>query len=180
MADSRLSFQELLQIVEVIRSSSQFSEIRLRSGDLEIELRRGGASTGDGEAVESAAVRRSNGGAQRRHGHGGGGEAFAGQTDMSATVPSGSEPPAAPILAPGEIVIAAPMIGTFYRAPEPGAEPFVEVGQRVDADTIICIIEVMKLMNSIAAGRRGVVRAILVGDGQVVEHGQPLIVVAPD
>jgi acetyl-CoA carboxylase biotin carboxyl carrier protein len=69
------------------------------------------------------------------------------------------------------------MVGTFYRAPEPGAHPFVEVGQRVEADTVVCIIEVMKLMNSIPAGCAGVVTHILVEDAQPVEYGQVLVVI---
>ena len=69
------------------------------------------------------------------------------------------------------------MVGTFYRAPEPGAPPFVDTGHSVSADTIVCIIEVMKLMNSIPAGGSGVVTQILVGDGEPVEYGQVLMVI---
>ncbi len=72
------------------------------------------------------------------------------------------------------------MVGTFYRAPEPGARPFVELGQHVEADMIVCIIEVMKLMNSIAAGASGTVMHILVADAAAVEAGQPLIVLQPE
>ncbi len=73
----------------------------------------------------------------------------------------------------------SPTVGTFYRAPLPGAEPFVQPGQRVEADTIVCIIEVMKLMNSIPAGCAGTVTHVLVGDAEPVEYGQPLIVIDP-
>jgi acetyl-CoA carboxylase biotin carboxyl carrier protein len=86
----------------------------------------------------------------------------------------------APTWPVGSIVIRAPMIGTFYRAPEPAARPFVEIGQSVDVDTIVCIIEVMKLMNSISAETRGTVVQILVADGAPVETGQPLIVLRPE
>ena len=71
------------------------------------------------------------------------------------------------------------MVGTFYRAPVPGERPFVETGQVVEAETTVCIIEVMKLMNSIPAAVRGVVREILVADAQAVQYGQPLIVIEP-
>ena len=71
------------------------------------------------------------------------------------------------------------MVGTFYKAPEPGARPFVEVGQRVEADTIVCIIEVMKLMNSIPAGTSSVVRDVLVADAEPVDAGQVIIVIDP-
>lgn len=75
--------------------------------------------------------------------------------------------------------LKSPMVGTFYRAPEPGARPFVEAGAAVAPDTTVCIIEVMKLMNSIPAQCRGTVAEILVGDGEAVEYGQPLIVITP-
>jgi acetyl-CoA carboxylase biotin carboxyl carrier protein len=78
------------------------------------------------------------------------------------------------------VVVRAPMVGTFYRAPEPGAAPFVEAGQHVTADTTVCIIEVMKLMNSIPAGCTGVVTHVLVKDAEPVEYGQPLIAIRPD
>ena len=81
-------------------------------------------------------------------------------------------------LAENEIAIRAPMLGTFYRAPAPGEKPFVEVGQRVRAQDTLCIIEVMKLLNSISAGYDGVVKSILVENGQFVEFGQMLVVVA--
>ena len=71
------------------------------------------------------------------------------------------------------------MVGMFYRAPEPGATPFVKVGQRIAADATVCIIEVMKLMNSIRAGSSGVVTHVLVTDGEAVEFGQSLVVIDP-
>jgi acetyl-CoA carboxylase biotin carboxyl carrier protein len=67
----------------------------------------------------------------------------------------------------------------FYRAPAPGQPPFVEVGQSVEPDSILCIIEVMKLMNSIDAGVDGVVTHVLVDDAEPVEYGQPLIAIDP-
>ena len=70
--------------------------------------------------------------------------------------------------------IDAPMIGVFYRRPSPGAAPFVEPGQRVEADTTIGIIEIMKLMNPIVAGKAGVITEFLVTDADAVEFGQPL------
>lgn len=70
--------------------------------------------------------------------------------------------------------IDAPMIGVFYRRPAPGAEPFVQPGDTVTADTTIGIVEIMKLMNPITAGQAGVIGEFLVEDGQAVEFGQPL------
>ena len=76
-------------------------------------------------------------------------------------------------------VIAAPMPGTFYRAPAPGAEPFVEPGTRVEAGTIVGIIEVMKMMNSVPAGIVGTIVSVEVENGEAVEHGQPLFRIEP-
>jgi acetyl-CoA carboxylase biotin carboxyl carrier protein len=73
-------------------------------------------------------------------------------------------------------VIKAPMVGTFYRSPSPDAKPFVEVGQTIKEGDTVCIIEAMKLMNEIEADVAGVVKAILVENGQPVEYGQPLFI----
>jgi acetyl-CoA carboxylase biotin carboxyl carrier protein len=73
-------------------------------------------------------------------------------------------------------VVKAPMVGTFYRSPSPDAKPFIEVGQAVKEGDTICIIEAMKLMNEIEADASGVVKAILVENGQPVEYGQPLFI----
>ena len=74
----------------------------------------------------------------------------------------------------GGLTIEAPMIGVFYRAPSPGAPPFVDVGTRVGADTIVCLIEVMKMMNSVPAGVAGTIAEIHVENADPVEYGQPL------
>jgi len=84
--------------------------------------------------------------------------------------------PAAPA-APAGHVITAPMVGTFYRAPNPGASPFVEVGQSVKEGDALCIIEAMKLLNEIEADKAGVIKEILVENGEPVEYGQPLFVI---
>lgn len=75
--------------------------------------------------------------------------------------------------------ITSPMVGTFYRSSSPGAKPFVEVGDKVDEDTVLCIIEAMKLMNEIKAETRGVIRKIVVENSQPVEYGQTLFLVEP-
>jgi len=73
--------------------------------------------------------------------------------------------------------ITAPMVGTFYRAPSPGAKPFVEVGQQVAEGDTLCIIEAMKMLNQIEADKSGTVKAILVENGQPIEYGQALFVI---
>ena len=77
------------------------------------------------------------------------------------------------------VTIEAPMLGVFYRAPSPGAPPFVDVGTRVEVGTIVCIIEVMKMMNSVPAGLAGTIAEIHVANAEAVEYGQPLFRVEP-
>jgi len=84
--------------------------------------------------------------------------------------------PAAPAAPQGHIV-TSPMVGTFYRAPSPGADPFVQVGDTVKEGQTICIIEAMKLLNEIESDQAGVIKEILVENGQAVEYGQPLFVI---
>jgi len=74
--------------------------------------------------------------------------------------------------------VKSPMVGTFYRSPSPESPPFIAVGQSIKATDVIGIVEAMKMMNQIQAGKAGVVEAILVEDGQPVEYDQPLIIVA--
>ncbi|HEY4296881.1 MAG TPA: acetyl-CoA carboxylase biotin carboxyl carrier protein [Paraburkholderia sp.] len=95
-----------------------------------------------------------------------------------AEAPAGAAAPAAPaVAAPQGHVVTSPMVGTFYRAPSPGADPFVQVGDTVKEGQTICIIEAMKLLNEIESDKSGVVKEILVENGQAVEYGQPLFVV---
>ena len=96
-----------------------------------------------------------------------------------AAAPAAAAPasaPAAPAAPEGHIV-KSPMVGTFYRSPSPGAKPFVDVGQTVNNGDTLCIIEAMKLLNEIDADQGGVIKAILVENGQPVEFGQPLFVI---
>jgi len=97
------------------------------------------------------------------------------QLPVAAAAPAAAveAAPAAP--APG-VVVESPLVGTFYAAPSPDAAPFVQVGDRVTPDTVICIIEAMKVMNEIKAEKAGVVKEIVAQNGQPVEYGQVLIV----
>jgi acetyl-CoA carboxylase biotin carboxyl carrier protein len=112
------------------------------------------------------------------------------QYDESAVVSSVPVLPAigfasAPTVAPssataGEIDIKSPMIGTFYRAPSPEAGNYVDIGTEVSAETVVCIIEAMKVMNEIKSEVKGVVTQVLVENGKPVEFGQPLFKVRPN
>ncbi|OHX13950.1 acetyl-CoA carboxylase biotin carboxyl carrier protein [Chromobacterium sphagni] len=97
-----------------------------------------------------------------------------------SAAPAAAAAPVAEAAAPAasdKNAMKSPMVGTFYRSPSPGSKSFVEVGQSVNAGDTLCIIEAMKLMNEIEADRSGVVKAILVEDGQPVEYGEPLFVI---
>ncbi|ACB63028.1 acetyl-CoA carboxylase biotin carboxyl carrier protein [Burkholderia ambifaria] len=93
-----------------------------------------------------------------------------------AAAPAAGAAAAAPAVPQGHVV-TSPMVGTFYRAPSPGADPFVQVGDTVKEGQTICIIEAMKLLNEIESDKAGVVKEILVENGQAVEYGQPLFVI---
>ncbi len=166
MAHEQLTYDDLLRIVELIKSSEQFSEFRLKVGDIEVELRRRGAADTQTQTLTVPLA----------------------VAPRVQTVPvvSRAEPACAPaeLRAPatqpeGSIVISSPMVGTFYRASEPGAPPFVDIGQTVEPETTVCIVEVMKLMSSIPAGAQGTIVQVLVDDAAPVEAGQPLIVLQP-
>jgi acetyl-CoA carboxylase biotin carboxyl carrier protein len=99
---------------------------------------------------------------------------------MAAAVPIATKPAAADVPAkpkPNEHVITAPMVGTFYGAPSPGAKPFIEIGDEIKLGQVLCIIEAMKMMNQIEADKPGRVTSIMARNGDPVEFGQPLFVV---
>jgi acetyl-CoA carboxylase biotin carboxyl carrier protein len=100
----------------------------------------------------------------------------------SVPVAAAAPAPAAPVAeiaaaAPTGHTLKSPMVGTFYRSPSPGASSFVEIGQAVTKGQTLCIIEAMKLLNEIESDAAGVVKAILVENGQPVEYGQPLFII---
>jgi acetyl-CoA carboxylase biotin carboxyl carrier protein len=160
-----MTYQELLQIVELINASARFTEFHLKCGEIEVDIRRAARGT----AAPLAPVARA-------------------PVAEPAARP-GTPVPAPPHVAPlpdvpgvypdSAMRITSPMVGTFYRAPEPGAQPFVDIGQEVEPESIVCIIEVMKLMHSIPAGCKGRVTHIGPQDGEPVQFGQVLLVIEP-
>jgi acetyl-CoA carboxylase biotin carboxyl carrier protein len=155
LSDPNLTYDDLRRIVELIKSAEQFSEFRLKVGAIEIELRR------RKDAVPAPA-------------------AVAAVPSPAATPPGVAAAPEPAAWPEDCTVIRSPMFGTFYRAAAPGGPPFVEVGQKVEPGTTVCIIEVMKLLTSIPAGARGVVARVLVADAALVETGQPLFLLRPE
>ena len=107
---------------------------------------------------------------------------------VPAALTNGGGPSAAQAVAPVPVPpvpveieghqVKSPMVGTFYRSASPGAKPFIEVGDAVQVGDTLCIIEAMKLMNEIESDKAGVVKQVLIENGQPVEFGQPLVVIA--
>jgi acetyl-CoA carboxylase biotin carboxyl carrier protein len=159
-----LTAKDVAEITRLLEQSN-FDELYLELDGVKLSLRRGGGAAGGGTvaaAQPQAPAARPTPAPQPAR--------------ASAPVPdsaSASAPAAA--RASNFSDVAAPLLGTFYRAPKPGAPPFVEVGAIVDEQTIIGIIEVMKLMNTVRAGVRGRICEILVRDGVLVEYGEALM-----
>ena len=154
------TYDDLLAIARLVESGSRFTEFRLRSGDIEVEVKRA-----NGVAVAPPAPGAHPPEARPQPG--------------ATTAAAGATSAPLPDLPAGTRLIKSPMVGTFYRAAEPGAKPFVEPGAKVKPDTIVCIIEVMKLMNSVEAGIAGTVTHVFVDNAAAVEAGQPLIAIRP-
>ncbi|HZZ95272.1 MAG TPA: acetyl-CoA carboxylase biotin carboxyl carrier protein [Usitatibacter sp.] len=163
MSDTKITQKDLDSILKLVESADDISEFYIRHGDLEVRVSRGGGGAGFTPGAQPASPEPAR--------------AARPEPPKAAAVPPAAVAP--PAIAPGMAVVKSPMVGTFYRASAPGAKPFVEVGQQVKADTVVCIIEVMKLMNSIAAGAAGTVRQILVDDAQPVQFAQALVVIEP-
>ena len=173
---SEFTYEDLLRIVELIDASERFSEFHLKIGDIALDLRKAPRAEAGAQAPvparQSAAMPGQPGPAVLT------GKAHA--EPVVAAAMRSTDRASGMNIAAGSLVVASPMVGTFYRAPEPGARPFVEIGERVQPDTTVCIIEVMKLMNSLPAGHAGVVTHVLVENAQPVEAGQPLIIIDPN
>jgi len=165
-----LSQDEILQILKIVEEST-FDELYLEMGELKLILKkyRGsepGRMTAHAEVsrdVPSAPVNANKTKAQER-------------TPIDGNE-SQEEAPIEADQEEGYIRIRSPILGTFYRAPKPGAPPFVEEGQKVNADDTVCIIEVMKLFNTVKAGVQGRIAKVLVGDGEMVEYQQTLFLI---
>jgi acetyl-CoA carboxylase biotin carboxyl carrier protein len=178
---SGLTYADLIQIVELLRQSEQFSSFRLKTPELELEVLREGASVPrtPGEPTPSApplpsaaSVPATNitatSAPQKLPAHA-----------SAASAASAAEAPVAATPAGPWRPVKSPMVGTFYAAPEPGAAPFVQPGQSVRVGDVLCIIEVMKLMNTLRAEFDGTVREVAVRDAHPVEYGQVLMQVEP-
>ena len=181
-----LNAREVEEILKALEASS-FDSLDLEIGGVKLSLRRSGATPApprataprayDSAVPTLAAVAEHAAGADDAK-HAAGADDAAGTDDaVGINQASAGRAPAVP---PGTHAVPAPLLGVFYRAPKPGEPSFVEVGSRVEADTTIGIIEVMKLMNTVRAGVRGEIVAIAARNGELVEFGEPLLFVRPD
>jgi acetyl-CoA carboxylase biotin carboxyl carrier protein len=155
-----LTAKDVAEITRLLEESD-FDELYLELDGMKLSLRRGGGADPADQRAASAEC---------------GAVAAAG----AAPTPALPEEPTSPITAPGggdvgEHTVTAPLLGTFYRAPRPGAPPFVEIGSEVEPDTVIGILEVRKLRNTVRAGAHGRVAQILARDGALVEYGEALL-----
>ena len=158
-----LTDEDVKEILRLLDSSNT-NELVLETDEFKITLRRGdGAWTREQQTLTQPRMARGSDEPSTRAG-----------AEAQATAPENEEQK------DGLVNIPAPIVGTFYRAPKPGAAPFVGIGSRVQADTVIAIIEVMKLMNSIPAGVSGEVAEICMDNGEFVERGRTLMRVRPD
>jgi len=169
-----LTAADVAEIMRVIEQST-FDELTLELDGVKLTLRRAGTPGGFVQNVTTPSDRLNSvdadAGAARS------GEASA-HPGARRTVPAAQTAARARDSAPPDADlsdITSPMLGTFYRAPKPGSAPFVEIGSVVDVDSVIAIIEVMKLMNTVRAGVRGVITEILPADETLVEFGDVLM-----
>jgi acetyl-CoA carboxylase biotin carboxyl carrier protein len=152
-----------------IRKIKKMIELLEESGIAEIEIKEGE------ETLRIARVMPAQQWAQPRA------PAFApGGPPMLQESPPPSEPASGPVRSSAEEHIAtAPMVGTYYSAPAPGAKAFVEIGDEVEVGQVLCVIEAMKMMNQIESEKAGKIKAILIKNGEPVEFGQPLFIIQP-
>ena len=147
-----MDLRKLKTLIELVESSG-IGELEIQEGEERVRITRAGPVPHPPVAAQAAA----------------------GAPGAAAPAPAAA--PAAPAEPEGHVV-KSPMVGTFYRSASPGAKPFVDVGDSVQQGDTLCIIEAMKLMNEIESDASGVIKAILVDNGQPVEFGQPLVIIA--
>jgi len=156
-----LTARDVAEIARLLEESD-FEELHIEHEGFKLTLKRGAPARSESASTAAASA--------------------------ASPAPPTATPPSAPAARPrssaapaatGLLDVPAPLLGTFYRAPKPGAPPYIELGSAVQEDTIIGIIEVMKLMNTVRAGTRGTVAEILAQDGALVEYGQVLLRISP-
>jgi acetyl-CoA carboxylase biotin carboxyl carrier protein len=166
-----LDLKELKAIVDWVNVTEDIREFSLKYGELELFVSRNNQGPSGQSFREPASAAPPASDAPKA----------AAAAPSAPAAPAPAAPPAQSgkqdALAADEVLVKAPMVGTFYASPKPGAPAFVSVGDAVTTDTVLCIVEVMKLMNNIEAGVEGTIARILVENEQAVEYGQPLMII---
>ena len=147
-----MKIDEIKAIAEIV-AANDLAELKLEQEGFTLEIKRGGT------VVAAAPV------------------SVVAAAPAAAPAAAAAPAPAAAESNAKRVTIDSPLVGTLYRAPSPDAAPFVKVGDKVTPDTVVCIVEAMKVMNEIKAEKSGVIRDILVENGSAVEFGQPLFVI---
>lgn len=150
-----MDIKDIKAIIDLMRKNS-VSEFELEKQDFKIRLKRG--TNGTPMQFEETQVI---------------------PYQQVVPIPTGAAPISVPQLLINEVEIKSPMIGTFYRAPSPESGAYVEVGSEVNPETVVCIIEAMKVMNEIKAEAKGVITQVMVENAKPVEFGQPLFKIRP-
>jgi acetyl-CoA carboxylase biotin carboxyl carrier protein len=153
-----------IQTLVSLFDDSDWDELHLEMGDLDLFLSKDPGASLPGEAQGAAAAQAPQ-------------DAQAPSRDTAGPAPVAGAPSAS--VPDGLVALRAPNLGTFYRAPKPGAPAYVEIGQQVEPDTEVCLIEVMKLFTPVRAGVKGIVRQVCVEDSELVEYDQALFYIEP-
>jgi len=152
-----VDLKDIKAIIDLMKKNS-ISEFELEKQDFKIKLKRGingGSAPSQDEAMASA------------------------YQPIGVSGTNALPPASSASIAPGSVDIKSPMVGTFYRAPSPESANYIEVGSEVNPDTVVCIVEAMKVMNEIKAEVRGVITQVLLENAKPVEFGQPLFRIRP-
>lgn len=157
-----MNLKDIKGIIDLMKKNA-VSEFEMEEGDFKIKLKRAPGKLHKGEV----------GVAQE-------GPAIVTSPVVAPAVPAPAPATPAPEPVAEGLEVKSPMIGTLYRRPSPDSDPFVEVGTAVEPDTVVCIIEAMKVMNEIKAEVKGVIAEVLVEDGKPVEYGQALFRIEPN
>ena len=162
-----MDLRKLKKLIDLVEESG-IAELEVTEGEEKVKIVKGGTAGKEVVVLSPPAVSLGPTTAQATAGPGPTAAIPAPPSTLASNAPT----------APEGHIVKSPMVGTFYRAGSPGAKPFVEVGDTVKTGQTICVIEAMKLMNEIEADKDGVIKAIMVENGQPVEYGEPLMMIA--
>jgi acetyl-CoA carboxylase biotin carboxyl carrier protein len=161
-----MDIRKIKKLIELLEESA-VSEIEIKEGEESVRIARNGPADAAGGATRPATAVHVSPAAP----------ASAAAPAARSARPAAAEASAEPTAGEDEHLVTAPMVGTYYAAPSPGAKPYVEIGDEVEVGQVLCTIEAMKMMNQIESDVAGRIRAALVKNGEPVEFGQPLFII---